>query len=160
MKVYVFTAHQAVDCEVLERHTEVFLTKEMAIGKLKEWRDDGIEEDAHTLGWYISENTPEHFEAYEQGYYSTNHSELIVEECEVQGVPAETQVTVETKRNPLDDIVSITCYNTTEEMKRSDAMKFYAECMSCSEGCERDRYTNIFMQLMAGKMECYDDERL
>jgi len=159
MKVYVFTAHQAVDCEVLERHTEVFYTKEAAIAMLKEWRDDEMEY-ANSMGWNISDDAPDHFEAYEDGRYATNHTEFIVEECEVQGSPDDKKVEVEEKKSPLDDIVTITCYNKTEQMKRGDAIKFYAEGMNCCEGSERDRYTNIYMQLMDGRMECYDDVRL
>ena len=60
------------------------------------------------------------------------------------------------KKASLNDVVSIICYNQQETMLRKDAIKKYAECMACSEGSERDRYVDIYMQLMAGYTECHD----
>lgn len=44
--------------------------------------------------------------------------------------------------------VDVICYNrlTTYET-RKQARDFYLRCMNCSEGSERDRYTNIFLSL-------------
>lgn len=50
-----------------------------------------------------------------------------------------------------DDVVEITCYSTTRQYKRQDAVNHFLECMMCSEGAERDRYTNIYLDLLAGK---------
>ena len=62
-----------------------------------------------------------------------------------------------TERKPsLDDIVSVTCYNKTEKVVRRDAIAFYFDCMMNSEGSERERYTDIYQQLMLGYMECSD----
>lgn len=55
-----------------------------------------------------------------------------------------------------NDIVTIHCYNQVEKMKRKDAIKKYLEGMRCCEGSERDRYTNIYFDLIDGKMECFD----
>ena len=54
------------------------------------------------------------------------------------------------------DIVKITCYGQTETRTRKDALKFYREAMRACEGSERDRYTNIVMQLEDGATECSD----
>lgn len=48
------------------------------------------------------------------------------------------------------DIVRITCYGTTKEYDRQQAINKFLECMMMSEGSERDRYTNIYIALMAG----------
>lgn len=54
--------------------------------------------------------------------------------------------------------IRITCYRKTEEwLDRSNAMAFYYEGVMACDGCERDRYTEIFMQLGEGRMECTDE---
>lgn len=53
--------------------------------------------------------------------------------------------------------VKITCYGKEETMNRIDAMKFYKECMMCSEGSEHERYESIYWQLKQGALFCYDD---
>ena len=61
----------------------------------------------------------------------------------------------------LKDSVKITCYGVTKVGKnRQDAIKEFLEGMLCCEGAERDRYTNIYLQLTSGCKECvdYDDE--
>ena len=54
------------------------------------------------------------------------------------------------------DTVEITCYNDTDVMERKEALDFYSECMSWSEGAERDRYYNIYFGLKAGKKKVHD----
>ncbi len=55
------------------------------------------------------------------------------------------------------DAVTITCYGTTEVWdSRADAIKFYLEGMTACEGAERDRYTNIYLQLLEGRTVCED----
>ena len=56
----------------------------------------------------------------------------------------------------MDEQVSITCYNQTDVMTRKEGLDLYLECMMCSEGCEQERYTNIYLQLMDGLKECND----
>ena len=53
----------------------------------------------------------------------------------------------------MKDIVKITCYGTTKEYERKDAITKFLECMCCSEGAERERYTNIYLKLLAGFKE-------
>lgn len=62
-----------------------------------------------------------------------------------------------TRRTKNNDIVHVTCYNKRKEYKRQEALDFFFEGMMCSEGSERDRYTNIYEQLMLGYKECYDE---
>ena len=55
------------------------------------------------------------------------------------------------------DAVTITCYGTTEGWdNRAEAMKFYLEGMTACEGAERNRYTNIYLQLLEGRTVCED----
>ena len=55
------------------------------------------------------------------------------------------------------DSVTITCYGSTEVWdSRADAMKFYLEGMTACEGAERDRYTNIYLDLLEGCDICKD----
>jgi hypothetical protein len=54
------------------------------------------------------------------------------------------------------DIVTITCYNQTETMERSKAIKKYLEAMRNSEGSERERYENIYFDLIDGETNCSD----
>lgn len=46
--------------------------------------------------------------------------------------------------------MTVTCYRKTETMTREQAIDKYYEGMMCCEGSERDRYTNIYCQLMDG----------
>lgn len=54
------------------------------------------------------------------------------------------------------DLVKIICYNKEQYMERQEAIKFYLECMMCSEGAERDRYVNIYLGLIQGRKEVRD----
>lgn len=40
---------------------------------------------------------------------------------------------------------------------QKDALDFYTDCMRNSEGSERDRYANIFFQLLDGETVCFDE---
>lgn len=55
--------------------------------------------------------------------------------------------------------IRITCYCETETWTdREKAKAFYMEAMANSEGSERERYTNIYMQLCEGRTDCNDEE--
>ena len=59
------------------------------------------------------------------------------------------------------DTFTITCYNTTEtfpESERQAQIREYQRAMMCCEGSERDRYTNIYLDLVEGKKVCKDEE--
>lgn len=58
-----------------------------------------------------------------------------------------------------NDKITVVCYGREQIFNtRQEAKDFYLDCMNCSEGAERDRYTNIFLMLEAGKNICYDYE--
>ncbi len=57
----------------------------------------------------------------------------------------------------------ITCvfYGQEQEFKtRKEAINFCLEAMAGSEGCERDRYTNVYLDLLAGKTYCLDSDEI
>ena len=54
------------------------------------------------------------------------------------------------------DLVVITCYGQQEIMDRGLAIQKYLDCLINSEGAERDRYVNIYYQLVRGAKEAYD----
>ena len=56
----------------------------------------------------------------------------------------------------MKDIVTIICYDEETKMEREKAKAFYLNCMANSEGAERDRYTNIYLDLMSGASVCRD----
>ena len=56
----------------------------------------------------------------------------------------------------LDDVVTV-CYGERKEWDtRDEALRFFKEGMVCSEGSERERYTNIVLALEAGEKEAFD----
>lgn len=49
------------------------------------------------------------------------------------------------------------CYNqATVWQDRSMAAQFYLEAMCACEGCERERYTDVLLGIMAGNAVCHD----
>ena len=59
-------------------------------------------------------------------------------------------------KKQLAEKVSILCYNEIETMTREEALDKYRECVEYSDGCERERYVNIFFQLLDGCSICRD----
>lgn len=57
----------------------------------------------------------------------------------------------------MKDMVTIKCYGKEEQMEREEAKAFYLEGMMCCDGSERDRYTNIYLQLLDGNDYCSDE---
>ena len=60
-------------------------------------------------------------------------------------------------KKQLNEKVQITCYGKTETMRRGDAIDFYLEGARCCEGCESERYFNIYCDLIDGAMVCSDE---
>ena len=58
------------------------------------------------------------------------------------------------------DMVTIHCYGREEKMEREKAKAFYLDCMMNSDGSERDRYTQIYMDLMNGEKICSDGQEV
>lgn len=56
------------------------------------------------------------------------------------------------------DLVKITCYGKKQVMKRKEAIKYFLDCMYCSEGSERERYTIIYLGLLAGHKVVSDED--
>lgn len=57
---------------------------------------------------------------------------------------------------------TITLYGTTEtypESERKKMMEQMLEGMVCCEGCERDRYTNVYIDLLDGCEHAHDEWR-
>lgn len=54
------------------------------------------------------------------------------------------------------DPVRVTCYGETKTWERKDALEFFKGGILCCEGAERDRYVNIYFQLLDGAKEAYD----
>lgn len=53
--------------------------------------------------------------------------------------------------------VKVICYGQEEVWdNRADAARFYLEAMAMSEGSEKERYANIFQQLVEGYAVCSD----
>ena len=84
--VWVFTADQVSDDDVFDVITEVFATEEAAKEHLHEfvYGDEGELECAEKRGWTVEYNEPDHYRAFEEGYYSGNHTELTIEKKEVK----------------------------------------------------------------------------
>lgn len=58
----------------------------------------------------------------------------------------------------MKEKIKITCYRKEEYWDdREKAKAFYLDCMRHSEGAERDRYVNIYIQLCEGQIECTDE---
>lgn len=56
-----------------------------------------------------------------------------------------------------DNVVVVTCYRQSKQMKRGKAMNWMLDCMKNSEGSEHERYENIYWQLAEGKNFCSDE---
>lgn len=63
------------------------------------------------------------------------------------------------KRNKTKrEIITVMCSDKEEIWgDRNEAIDFYLECMSFSDGTERERYSAIFEQLMTGATYCTDE---
>lgn len=59
-------------------------------------------------------------------------------------------------KKQLNETVTVKCYGNEKKMKRSDAIDFYLEGAIMCEGAERDRYFNIYIDLIFGEMCCCD----
>ena len=59
----------------------------------------------------------------------------------------------------INDSVTVICYGKKQVWdSRQNAVEFYLEGMMCCEGAERDRYTNIYLDLISGKSVCTDED--
>lgn len=57
------------------------------------------------------------------------------------------------------DSVTVVCYGETKVWdSRKEAEQFFLEGMAACDGAEKERYTNIFLDLVSGKSVCRDTE--
>ncbi len=82
LSVWVFTANQVADDDVCDTIVEVYETEADAKRRLYDFvhGEEGELAYAQKRGWKIAHNDPDCYEAYEEGYYAGNHTELTVEE--------------------------------------------------------------------------------
>lgn len=79
-------------------------------------------------------------------------------ECQTEARRYVARKNAEGERVMRKEKIKITCYGKTEIWAdREKAKLFYLDCMANSEGAERDRYVNIYLQLMSGETECFDE---
>ena len=56
------------------------------------------------------------------------------------------------------DSVTVICYGQSKLWDdRKEAKQFYLEAMNSTEGSERERYTNIYCDIISGKEVCTDE---
>lgn len=66
---------------------------------------------------------------------------------------------MEEKNNQVYDSVFVICYGKKKMWhNRKDAIEFYLKAMMSSEGSERERYNNIYLDLISGESVCRDTE--
>lgn len=55
------------------------------------------------------------------------------------------------------DLVVVTCYGKSKVWERQEAIAFFLDGMMGCEGAERERYTDIYLQLIDGAKEASDE---
>lgn len=58
----------------------------------------------------------------------------------------------------VKDMVEITCYGTTKLYERQQAIKEFRIAMQVCEGSEKERYANIYCELVRGKNKISDEQ--
>lgn len=55
-------------------------------------------------------------------------------------------------------MITVVCYNSVEYWKsKKRALAFYLQGMRCCEGCEKNRYSNIVLDIQDGCNICCDE---
>ena len=57
----------------------------------------------------------------------------------------------------MKDMVEVTCYGTTKLYERQQAIREFRIAMQVCEGSEKERYTNIYCELVRGKKVVCDE---
>lgn len=55
-----------------------------------------------------------------------------------------------------EDPVQVTCYGQTKTWERKEAIAFFFQGMMECDGAEKERYCNIYCQLVCGAKEARD----
>jgi len=64
----------------------------------------------------------------------------------------------EDKVEALEKVKTV-CYHQEQIWNsRNEAIDYFYKGMSCSEGCEKERYTKVYMELLEGKSICTDSD--
>ena len=82
MKIYLLTTHTAIAGEFLGVNNSVHATREDALKAFEIWRAYEIE-CVRRDNWTIGTDKEDHFEAFEEGYWCTDHTEGFISECEL-----------------------------------------------------------------------------
>ena len=61
------------------------------------------------------------------------------------------------ERKKKADLVVVTCYGKSKVWERKEAIDFFLDGMMGCEGTERERYTDIYIQLIDGAKEASDE---
>ena len=61
------------------------------------------------------------------------------------------------RRYNMRDMVEVTCYGTTKSYERQQAIREFRIAMQVCEGHEKERYTNIYCELVRGKKVVCDE---
>ena len=61
------------------------------------------------------------------------------------------------RRYNMRDMVEVTCYGTTKLYERQQAIREFRIAMQVCEGHEKERYTNIYCELVRGKKVVCDE---
>ena len=57
-------------------------------------------------------------------------------------------------------MITTICYGHEDKWESRDkAINYFVECSNASEGAERERYTNIILQLLNGATICSDGSK-
>ena len=57
----------------------------------------------------------------------------------------------------MKDMVEVTCYGTTKLYERQQAIREFLIAMQVCEGSEKERYANIYCELVRGKKVVCDE---
>lgn len=82
MKIYAFVRHAASDGEFLGVNVSLYTSKKDALKAFNEWKEDELPY-VNRDGWVIDPDDKEHFEAFLQGFYASDHTEGYIEEHEI-----------------------------------------------------------------------------
>lgn len=81
--LYVFTAEQVYDCEVIDLILVTFWNKNDAVDYMKKFVED-IKSSIKNRGWQVEEDCPTYYQTFEPFHYVENHVECIVHETEIR----------------------------------------------------------------------------
>jgi len=114
-------------------------------------------------GRRLAEPYPSYYKVLKDGYKDFHFPIHILEQALADSIGRKAAIErlgeCSLTRGTGKEEIKVTCYGKTEVYdSREAAEDFYLKCMAGSEGAERDRYVNIYLQLREGKTKCTDGE--